>query len=116
MSKLNKDEVLQQLNDAYLAKHGKAPSIEQKGSWFKVDGGKSLRLADLADLVEELKSGDSEAAPAPKAETKKEAPKKAAPKKAKPAKKSSNGGLSAKELWAQKLAANSGSTLPRGQR
>ncbi|TKB50460.1 hypothetical protein FCL40_04710 [Ferrimonas sediminicola] len=114
MSKLNKEEVLQQLNDAYLAKHGKAPTIEQKGSWFKVDGGKSLRLGDLAEMVSELTGGAAAADTAPKAEPKKSAPAKkaAAPKKA--AKASGNGGLSPKQLWAQKLA--QGSTLPRGQR
>ncbi|BDY04984.1 hypothetical protein [Ferrimonas sp. YFM] len=113
MSKLNKEEVLQQLNDAYLAKHGKTPEIEQKGSWFKVDGGKSLRLGDLADMVTELTGGAAPVEAAPKAEPKKSAPaKKAAPKKA--AKASGNGGMTPKQLWAQKLA--QGSTLPRGHR
>ncbi|USD35653.1 MULTISPECIES: hypothetical protein [Ferrimonas] len=119
MSKLNKEEVLQQFNDAYLKKHGKAATIEQKGSWFKVDGGKSLRLGDLADLAQELSSGAAEAevaAPAEKAPAKKTVAKKAAPKAKPQAVKSGNGGLSPKQLWAQKLASNKGNALPRGQR
>ncbi|SDJ27294.1 hypothetical protein SAMN04488540_106150 [Ferrimonas sediminum] len=114
MSKLNKEEVLQQFNDAYLKKHGKAATIEQKGSWFKVDGGKSLRLGDLADMVQEMSSGATEAEVAAAAE--KPVTKKAAPKAKAKAVKSGNGGLSPKQLWAQKLAANKGNALPRGQR
>ncbi|MBY5991550.1 hypothetical protein [Ferrimonas balearica] len=118
MSKMTKEEVIAQFTAAYIAKHGKEPQIEQKGSWFKVDDGKSVRLGELADMAAEL-AGAAPAEAAPKAEAKKPAPKKAAakpaaPKKAKSAPKATGGkgGLSPKDAWAQKLS--QGSKLPRG--
>ncbi|WP_341501240.1 hypothetical protein [Gallaecimonas sp. GXIMD4217] len=95
MAKLDKEEVLSAFSAAYQAQHGKAPQIDQKGSWYSVDGGKSLRLADIAAMTEELQGGAPKAEPA-----KAEKPKAAAPKKA-PAKKakSSNGGLLPRDFW-----------------
>ena len=107
MSKLNKEEVLELFSAAYLAANGKQPEIEQKSGWYKVDGGKSVRLTDLVDMTTELKSGAT-AAPST---TPAASPKKAAKKPAKKA-ASSNGGLTAKALWAQKNA--NGNRLPRG--
>ncbi|QIZ76522.1 hypothetical protein [Ferrimonas lipolytica] len=104
MSKLIKEEVIAQFTAAYLAQHGKKPTIEQKGSWFKVDDGKSVRLGDLAQMATELASAQAPevvvAAPKPKA--------------TKPAKvkSSNNGGLTPAQLWAQKVG--TGGKLPRG--
>ncbi|GAA4880789.1 hypothetical protein GCM10023333_13740 [Ferrimonas pelagia] len=113
MSKLNKEEVIAQFTAAYLAKNGQEPTIEQKGSWFKVDGGKSVRLGDLAEMAAELagEAPAAPAAPAPKAE-KKAAPKAKPAATAKTVVKSSKGGKTAKQLWAEKLG--KGNKLPRG--
>ncbi|EKE70933.1 hypothetical protein [Gallaecimonas xiamenensis] len=102
MATLDKDQVLADFTAAYHAKNGKNPEIEQKGSWYAIDGGKSVRLADIADMTAELTGG----AAAPKAEPKK-APAKAAPKAAakapakasKPKVTASNGGLLPKAYW-----------------
>ncbi|WP_298440000.1 hypothetical protein [uncultured Ferrimonas sp.] len=110
MSKLNKEEVIAQFTAAYLAKHGKEPTIEQKGSWFKVDDGKSVRLAGLAEMAAEL-AGAAPTAAAEKVAVKKEAKAKPAAKKA-TVKASGNGGLTPKQLWAQKIG--NGGKLPRG--
>lgn len=105
MSKLNKEEVIEQFTAAFVAQNGKAPTIEQKGSWFKVEDGKSVRLAELAEMAAEL-ANNVETASAPAAEVKPKAEAKA------PAAKASTGGLTPKQLWAQKLA--QGSKKPRG--
>lgn len=135
MSKLDKDQVLADFTAAYQQAHGKKPKIEAKGGWYSVDGGKNVRLAQLAEEAESLAGGASKK-PAAKAEKKTE--KKAEPaKKAAPAKKSAakapakaaakseakgakvaksaKGGLTAKELWRQRLEQDSTlSRLPRG--
>ncbi|PYE34434.1 hypothetical protein DFP83_102177 [Idiomarina fontislapidosi] len=114
MSKLDKDKVLADYTAAYKKAHGKAPSIEAKSGWYSVNGGKNVRLAQLAEEAESLAGGQS-AAPAkkenkPKASAK---PKPAAKKAA--VKSSGKGGLTAKQLWQQKLAEKSGNCrLPRG--
>ncbi|MBY5920475.1 hypothetical protein [Ferrimonas balearica] len=116
MSKLIKEEVIAQFTAAYLAKHGKAPQIEQKGSWFKVDDGKSVRLGELAEMAAELAGDAPVAAPEAKAApVKKTAKPKAAPAKAQKAKVKASGdkgGLSPKDAWAKNLA--KGSKMPRG--
>ncbi|WP_417665129.1 hypothetical protein [Pseudidiomarina sp.] len=138
MSKLDKDQVLADFTAAYQQAHGKKPKVEAKGGWYSVDGGKNVRLAQLAEEAETLAGGKAAkpaakatkaaAKPAAKKETKKAAEpakkapaKKAAAKKpaAKTAKakvsKSANGGLTAKELWRQRLEQDSTlSRLPRG--
>ena len=117
MSKLDKDQVIADFTAAYEKAHGKKPTIEAKSGWYSVDGGKNIRLAQLAEEAEALAGGAS-AAPAAKAE-KKAAPKKAEakqPAKKKAAsKKASSGGLTARELWRQKLEQGATSSrLPRG--
>ncbi|WP_426417110.1 hypothetical protein [Aestuariirhabdus sp. LZHN29] len=120
MSKLDKEQVLADFVAAYEGAHGKAPQVDQKGSWYSVDGGKSVRLSDLADMTAELSGG---AAPAKTDAAPKKAPaakKATAPKAAKPKAKAkaktatTGGGLTPKELWKQKLANRD--TLPRGVR
>lgn len=129
MSKLDKDQVLADFTAAYQQAHGKKPKIEAKGGWYSVDGGKNVRLAQLAEEAESLAGGaakkpaakaekktEKKAAPAKKA-TAKAAPKAAAKSESKGAKvaKSAKGGLTAKELWRQRLEQDSTlSRLPRG--
>ncbi len=116
MSKLDKDQVIADFTAAYEKAHGKKPTIEAKSGWYSVDGGKNMRLAQLADEADAL-GGSSK--PAAKAETKKPAAKKPAAKKTatkkSTAKKSAGGGLTARELWRKKLEeSGSKSRLPRG--
>ncbi|MGM0630601.1 MAG: hypothetical protein ACQESI_05500 [Pseudomonadota bacterium] len=137
MSKLDKEKVLAEYTEAYQKAHGKKPKIESSNGWYSVDGGKNVRLAQLADEAKTLgkekksapkkseakksepKKTEAKKPAAKKAEPKKKAEKKPAAKKStakkSPAKKSSSGGLTAKELWKQKLE-NKGSDcrLPRG--
>ncbi|MBN7822120.1 hypothetical protein [Bowmanella yangjiangensis] len=105
MSKMDKDEIIAKFTEAYQAAHGKAPTIEAKGGWYSVDGGKNLRLAQLEEMIAEL--GGSKAAPATKAEKKtaeaKPAAKKPAAPKAKAKAKQSS--FSVKAYWAEQLAA-----------
>jgi hypothetical protein len=137
MSKLDKEKVLAEYTEAYQKAHGKKPKIESSNGWYSVDGGKNVRLAQLADEAKALgkekksapKKSEAKKSEPKKTETKKPASKKAEPKKKaekkpaakkstakkSPAKKSSSGGLTAKELWKEKLE-NKGSDcrLPRG--
>lgn len=137
MSNLDKEKVLAEYTEAYQKAHGKKPKIETSNGWYSVDGGKNVRLAQLADDAKTLgrekkaapkkadtKKAESKKATPKKAETKTSADKKAKPKKSaekkpaakkSPAKKSSSGGLTAKELWKQKLEnKDSDCRLPRG--
>ena len=65
MSKLDKEKVLADYTAAYKKAHGKAPSIEAKSGWYSVNGGKNVRLAQLAEEAESLAAG-SVTAPAKK--------------------------------------------------
>jgi len=133
MSKLDKDQVLADFTAAYQQAHGKKPKIEAKGGWYSVDGGKNVRLAQLAEESAALAGAKTEkkaekkaspakkaapakpAAPAKKAAAKKPAAKKVAAKTKVKVSKSANGGLTAKELWRQRLEQdNTLSRLPRG--
>jgi topoisomerase IA-like protein len=122
MSKLDKDKVLAEYEEAYNKAHGKKPAIKASNGWYSVDGGKNVRLAQLAEEAKTLAGGKTaeKKAPAKKTESKKPASKasttkKPAAKKA-PAKKSAaSGGLTAKELWRQKLEQDATECrLPRG--
>ncbi|GIU07496.1 MULTISPECIES: hypothetical protein [unclassified Shewanella] len=113
MSKLTKEEVISTLEAALTQRDGQAVKIEQKGSWYKIDGGKSLRFSDLEAMLAEFggESAPVEAKAEKKAVAAKPAAKKAPAKKAaKPAAKS--GGKTPKELWREKLAGKG--QLPRG--
>ncbi|MCP1340128.1 hypothetical protein NJR55_11075 [Idiomarina sp. M1R2S28] len=137
MSNLDKDKVIAEYTEAYQKAHGKKPKIESSNGWYSVDGGKNVRLSQLADDAKtlgkekkaapkkseskktETKKTETKKPAAKKAETKKPAAKKPAAKKSSakpsPAKKSSSGGLTAKELWKQKLEGkDSDCRLPRG--
>ncbi|MBO2649981.1 hypothetical protein [Shewanella algae] len=112
MAKLTKEEVISTLQQALSEQQGKAVTIEQNGSWYKIDGGKSLRFAELEQML-------ADSAKPVKAEAKQEKPKaakpaaKAKPKQVAPAKAGSQGGKTPKELWREKLAAGN-HKLPRG--
>ncbi len=104
MSKLIKEEVIAQFTAAYVAQHGKQPVIEQKGSWFKIDDGKSVRLAELAAMATQF--GDLIPAQPQAVVAKKTAAAKT------PVKVTGTGGMTPKQLWAEQIA--KGSKLPRG--
>lgn len=138
MSKLDKDQVIENFTKAYIAANGKEPNIEAGGGWYSVDDSKKMRLAALEEMTEELASQKKEKAPAKakapkkekavepvaeKAEAAKPAAKKAekktekkkpAAKKAAPKSKKSSSDFSVKAFWAEKiLEQNPGSKLPR---
>lgn len=115
MSKQDKEQVIENFSAAYKAANGKSPSIEAKGGWYSVDGGKNVRLAALEEMTAEMSSTkpvakSPEKAAAPKAE--KKADKKPAKKKVAPKAKAS--GFSVKAFWNEQItASNPGSKLPR---
>ncbi|MDX5406844.1 MAG: hypothetical protein LPK11_07370 [Chromatiaceae bacterium] len=128
MSKLDKDQVVAEFTAAYKAAFGKAPQLEQKPGWFSVDGGKNIRLAELAELAASYASAKDKAAntaaadkkaadkkPVAKAATPKAAAPKAAEKSAPKAKsKTSGNGQSAAALWANRIGEQQ--RKPRGTR
>jgi hypothetical protein len=54
MSQLDKDVVIAAFKETYTKVHNKTPDLEIKSGWYKVDGGKGIRLAQLQALTEEL--------------------------------------------------------------
>ena len=88
MTKLDKDQVVADFTAAYKAKFGKEPELEQKPGWFSVDGGKNIRLAELAELAQSYGKGGKAKTAAAKTEKPAEAEKADKPAKAekKPAK------------------------------
>ena len=74
MSNLDKDKVIAEYTEAYQKAHGKKPKIESSNGWYSVDGGKNVRLSQLADDAKAL------------GKEKKSAPKKSEPKKTEPKK------------------------------
>ena len=120
MSKLDKTEVLNAFEAAYKAANGKKPEITTKPGWYSIDGGKNLRLAEVAELTEQLTSGDTSAQPAATATAKKTktkvAPAKAAVKKAPFTVSTANeDGYTAEEFWIVYLAEKDHDCrLPRG--
>lgn len=113
MSKLDKEQVIENFSAAYKAANGKSPTIEAKGGWYSVDGGKNVRLAALEEMTSELSSIDAPAAKpekAAEAKVEQKAKKKPAAKKAVPKKS----GFSVKAFWNEQITAqNPGSKLPR---
>ena len=130
MSKLDKNQVIADFTAAYQQAHGKKPSIEAANGWFSVDGGKNMRLAQLAEAAAELsgntnKPAKAVAKPASKAPAKAAKASKPAAAAKKPAKATAKKsaakvsdagtGLTAKELWRQKLQQGAtNARLPRG--
>ncbi|MCH8536396.1 MAG: hypothetical protein LAT66_01375 [Alkalimonas sp.] len=127
MSKLDKEQVIAEFTAAYKTAFGKEPQLEQKPGWFSVDGGKNMRLAELAELAQSYAGSKSAAKPkkADKATEKAEskpakatkAAKKPAASKAKPASAAASRPLvqqPAAQNWAEKIGA--GQRMPRGAR
>ncbi|BED89564.1 hypothetical protein PspMM1_20320 [Pseudoalteromonas sp. MM1] len=120
MSKLDKTEVLSAFEAAYEAANGKKPEITTKPGWYSIDGGKNLRLADVAELTKELVSGKPAAQAEQKAPAKKTKTKTAAPVKANKTAPftvvtQSEDGYTAEELWIVELASKDHDCrLPRG--
>jgi hypothetical protein len=111
MSKLDKEEVVSNFTEAYKSANGKEPSIEAKGGWYSVDGGKNIRLAQLNEMIGELSTEKSaepvaeekkEAKPAVKTESKPATPKAAAKPATKKAKQKKSD-FSVKAFWAAKI-------------
>lgn len=118
MSKLDKDQVVAEFTAAYKAAFGKAPQLEQKPGWFSVDGGKNIRLAELAELGASYSAEKATTASTTKA--KPAAEKKAAPapktaaKPVKTSKAKGGDGQSAADIWAARL--DTKQRQPRGYR
>ncbi|GIU53288.1 MULTISPECIES: hypothetical protein [Shewanella] len=125
MSNLTKEALIAELKAALEKQTSKTVEIEQKGSWYKIDGGKSLRFSDLEQMHLEATQGKpADKAPAAKKEVAKKdvakkpaaipAAKKAVAKKSVAKKANASGGKTPKELWREKLANAGKNTLPRG--
>ena len=54
MSQLDKDVVIAAFKETYTKVHNKTPDLEIKSGWYKVDGGKGIRLSQLQALTEDL--------------------------------------------------------------
>ncbi|WP_290610174.1 hypothetical protein [Arsukibacterium sp. UBA3155] len=127
MTKLDKDQVIADFTAAYKAEFGKAPELEQKPGWFSVDGGKNIRLAELAELADSYGKGGKTKAAATKADKPAKADKKpakpaakaaakpAAKGKAKAAKPANTTPGAAAAFWADKIN-DSKQRPPRGAR
>ncbi|WP_404399288.1 hypothetical protein LG288_06395 [Idiomarina seosinensis] len=102
MSKLDKEKVLADYTTAYKKAYGKEPSIEASNGWYSVNGNKNVRLAQLAEEANTLATVRN---------TEKSQQTPASPTKA----VSSGNGLTAKQLWKQKLEQDATACrLPRG--
>lgn len=132
MTKLDKDQVIADFTAAYKAKFGKEPELEQKPGWFSVDGGKNIRLAELAELAESYGKGSKAKTTAAKSEkpakaekadkpakaakpAEKAATKPAAKSKTKAAKPAKTSPGAAAAFWADKIN-DSKQRPPRGSR
>ena len=106
MSKLDKAQVLEDFDKAYQAANGKQPEVVAKAGWYSVDGGKNMRLADLAALTEELSSGTATEAPKAAAKPAKKAAVKTVETKDKGMVivKNNEDGYTAEEFWIVYLA------------
>jgi hypothetical protein len=114
MSKLDKEQVLEKFSAAYQNAHGKTPSIEAKGGWYSVDGGKNVRLAQLDEMADELSGGKTDVACEEKAApVEANAPTKPTKKKASKQAKAASG-FDVKAFWSAKLIkSDEANTLPR---
>ncbi|WP_299006676.1 hypothetical protein [uncultured Shewanella sp.] len=114
MSKLTKEEVISQLEGFLSSQQGQKVTIEQKGSWYKIDGGKSIRFSELESMLAEFNAEnttDKAENSAPIVDKAQTAPKAKTIKVAK-TQTTKAAGQTPKELWRQKLAGQG--QLPRG--
>lgn len=111
MTKLTKEDVISQLEAALSKREDKTISIEQKGSWYKIDGGKSVRFAELETMLAEIGGDQANAQTTAQPQKAVASP----PQKTAPSVTADTStGKTPKQLWREKLAQGSGSTLPRG--
>lgn len=125
MSKLDKDGVLAKFTAAYEAANGKAPTIEAKGGWYTVDGGKNIRLAQLEEMADNMAAPAPKKAKAakpakeakvekPKAAAKADKPKAPAKAKAKAKAKKPASNFSVKDFYTKQIQdSNPGAKAPR---
>ncbi|MBM7074585.1 hypothetical protein JQC92_21635 [Shewanella sp. 202IG2-18] len=115
MPKLSKEETIAALTAAIKQHEGRDVSIEQKGSWYKIDDGKSLRFSELEAMLESFGAAPAESKKEVKAEAKPKAEKKKPAKVTKKKAESKSGGMLPKEYWLNYLnSQGSQFTLPRG--
>lgn len=117
MTTLTKDEVISSLKAVLEKQTGKAVSIEQSGSWYKIDGGKSVRFSELEAKLAQLSdaAGTEVTVDSTPAKTKKPAKAEGEATKTATSENTQSVGLTPKQLWRAKLAQASGKqTLPRG--
>lgn len=120
MSHQEKEQILQNFSEAYQAKYGKAPVIEESRGWYKVDDGKNMRLAQLAELAGELsgQAPDKSVQTAKPTNTNNQNRQKVSNTttvESKVAVTKHAKGFTAKEVWLEKLQQlNSACRLPRG--
>lgn len=113
MSTSDKEQIIASYTEAYTAKFGKAPTIEAKGGWYSIDGGKNVRLAALADMTSELSSNSQSETEVKTAPTEK-SPKAVKKSTAKKVKKAVKSDFSVKAFWAAQISEkNPGTKLPR---
>ncbi|MGX9459648.1 hypothetical protein ACWXWU_00200 [Shewanella sp. A14] len=115
MTTLTKEEVISQLQKALEQQSGSSVAIEQSGSWYKIDGAKSVRFSELESMHAELLASSEKSAPAAVKPSAAIAAKPALKKQSKLKEHPTSGGLTPKQLWRQKLENTTGKqTLPRG--
>ncbi|MBV7314587.1 hypothetical protein [Shewanella sp. NIFS-20-20] len=64
MSTLTKEEVISALQAKLEQQQQATVTIEQKGSWYKINGGKSIRFSEIEQML--MSCNDGEPAPAQK--------------------------------------------------
>lgn len=113
MSKLDKDTVVDNFTKAYTKANGESPSVEAKGGWYSVDGGKKVRLAQLEEMTADLISAGPTTQAKKEMPVKKEAKKAVAPKK-NSTKKSTAKTFSVKDFYTHQITQiNPGAKAPR---
>jgi hypothetical protein len=111
MSKLDKTAVLSAFEVAYETANGKKPEITTKPGWYSIDGGKNMRLADVAELTKKLSSGKTTKTKKAKVPAAAKAQKNAAFTVV----SKNDDGYTAEELWIVELAKKDHDCrLPRG--
>lgn len=105
MTALTKEEVIAQLQLALEKQSSETVNIVQKGSWYKINDGKSLRFSELEQMLTQASSGAVIAPVATKAT------KQASVKASTSSQKGT--GMTPKELWRAKIA-KVGGQAPRG--
>ncbi|MFT6736474.1 MAG: hypothetical protein ACJA0G_000603 [Kangiellaceae bacterium] len=113
MSKLDKDTVVDNFTKAYTKANGESPSVEAKGGWYSVDGGKNVRLSQLEEMTADFGSAEPTTPTKKETTVKKESSKADAPGKT-AAKKATAKTFSVKDFYTQQIKQiNPGAKAPR---